>query len=240
MATVDGHERCRRSHTFVILSSTYSDSSLHYAMMPTVVAHYHARLENENNGMLLAFRPFPLQTFFCCPSTDHMPNFDMNDTMEPSTYSLHQHHLQVSNSHFPQHHQLDLNHSLHHNYANGRTNVHYPSSQVPTQGTPATSLAAQTIGSSSNHAHAALGPRYSGGSTGSNVLMLPPNHHPRGGSLPDLRTGNAFHPQQSSFSTTPSPPTSVAQHFFRSSSPQENGDGDLYVLVRTFLPFHKH
>ena len=29
---------------------THSDSSLHHAMMPTVVAHYHARMENENNS----------------------------------------------------------------------------------------------------------------------------------------------------------------------------------------------
>jgi hypothetical protein len=153
----------------------------------------------------------------------------MNDIKyEPSSYSHHphHHHLQVSNSPFQQHHQFDFNHNLNHNYINGRANVVYPLSQIATPIQPTTSLP-----SPSNNTHTLLGPRYSGGSTGSNVLMLPPAQHPRGGSLPDLRTENAYHHQQLSFSTTPSPPTSITHHFFRSSSPQQNGDGDLYILV---------
>jgi hypothetical protein len=201
---------------------THSDSSLHHAMMPSVVAHYHARMENDNNSQI--------------------SNYDMNDIKyEPSSYSPHHHshHLQVSNSPFQQQqqqqqqqqHQFDFNHNLNHNYINGRTNMVYPLSQFATPIGPTTSLPTSTVVSTpSNNTHTLLGPRYSGGSTGSNVLMLPPTHQPRGGSLPDLRTENAYHHQQLSFSTTPSPPTSITQHFFRSSSPQQNGDGDLYIL----------
>lgn len=170
---------------------------------------------------------------------------------EPTSYSHHPHHLQVSNSPFQQQqqqqqqtqqsNQFDFNHNINHNYINGRTNITYPLSQMPTPIGPTTSLPSPNVVSTpSNNTHALLGPRYSGGSTGSNVLMLPPTHQPRGGSLPDLRTENAYHYQQSSFSTIPSPPTSTIQHFFRSSSPQQqqqNGDADLYILVRikTFL-----
>jgi len=164
----------------------------------------------------------------------------MNDIKyEPSLYSppSHQlHHLQVSNSPFQQHHQFDLNHNINHNYNNGRTNVVYSLSQMATPIGPTTSLPTQPVASTPSHnTHVLLGPRYSGGSTGSNVLMLPPNHHPRGGSLPDLRTENTFHHQPLSFSTTPSPPTSITHHFFRSSSPQQNGDGDLYALVNNIV-----
>lgn len=38
-------------HRSLIFSRTHSDSSLHHAMMPSVVAHYHARMENDNNGI---------------------------------------------------------------------------------------------------------------------------------------------------------------------------------------------
>ncbi|CAF2494030.1 unnamed protein product [Rotaria sp. Silwood2] len=190
---------------------THSDSSLHHTMMPSVVAHYHARIDNDNNGQA--------------------PNYDLNDIKYDSiSYSPHHHphHLQVSSSPFQQHHQFDLNHNLNHNYMNGGANIVYSLSQIATPIGPTTSLPTQPIVSSpSNNTHTLLGPRYSGGS---NVLMLPPNHHPRGGSLPDLRTENAFHHQQISFSTTPSPPTSTTQHFFRSSSLQKNGDDDLYAL----------
>jgi hypothetical protein len=162
----------------------------------------------------------------------------MNDVKyEQSSYSPYHHQqqqhqqMQMSNSPFQQNHQFDFNH----NYNNGRSNVAYPLSQMltPIGLGPTTSLPTQPVVSlqQSNNTHALLGPRYSGGSTGSNVLMLPPNHHPRGGSLPDLRTGNGILHQQSSFSTTPSPPTCTTQQFFRSNSPQQNGDGDLYILV---------
>jgi hypothetical protein len=115
--------------------------------------------------------------------------------------------------------------------------MNYTLSQMATPIGPTTSLPSSTMVSNpSNNTHTLLGPRYSGGSTGSNVLMLPPNHHPRGGSLPDLRTDNSYHHQQQiSFSTTPSPPTSITQHFFRSSSPQQNGDTDLYIFVRKMI-----
>ncbi|CAF1098707.1 unnamed protein product [Rotaria sordida] len=195
---------------------THSDSSLHHTMVPSVVAHYHARIENDNNGQAT--------------------NYNLNDIKyESLSYSPHHHphHLQVSNLPFQQHqHQFDLNHNLNynlnHNYINGRTNVVYPLSQIATPIGPTTSLPTQPIVSSPpNNTHTLLGPRYS---SGSNVLMLPPNHHPRGGSLPDLRTENAFHHQQVSFSTAPSPPTSTIQYFFRSSSLQKNGDDDLYIL----------
>ncbi|CAF0742952.1 unnamed protein product [Adineta steineri] len=195
---------------------THSDSSLHHTIMPSVAAHYHNRIENDNNGQA--------------------SNYDMIDIKyEPSLYSSpshHPHHLQVSNSPFQQqHHQFDLNHNINPNYMNGRTNMGYSLAQMATPIGPTASLPTQPVASApSNNTHTLLGPRYSGGSTGSNVLMLPPNHHPRGGSLPDLRTENTFHHQQVSFSTTPSPPTSTTQHFFRSSSPQQNGDGDLYSL----------
>lgn len=167
------------------------------------------------------------------------PNYDLNDIKYDSgSYSSHPHHphhLQVSNSPFQQHHQFDFNHNLNHNYMNGRTNVVYPLSQVATPIAPTTSLPSQPVASSpsSPNTHTLLGPRYSGG--GSNVLMLPPNHHPRGGSLPDLRTENSFHHQQISFSTTPSPPTTATQQFFRSTSLQKNGDGDLYILVKFII-----
>lgn len=166
----------------------------------------------------------------------------MNDIKyEPISYSPHHqaHHLQVSSPSFPQQqqqqqqqvHQFDFNQ----NYINGRTNVTYPLSQMATPFGPTTSLPSPAVvPSPSPNTHTLLGPRYSGGSTGSNVLMLPPNHHPRGGSLPDLRTDSSYHHQQVSFSTTPSPPTTTTaqHHFFRSSSPQQNGDGDFYILVR--------
>jgi hypothetical protein len=203
-------------------------------MMPSVVAHYHARMENDNNGIYnKSINKKKRKEKKILYSLGQMSNYDMNDIKyEPLSYSPHPHHLQVSNSHFQQHHQFDLNHNLNHNYINGRTNFVYPLSQMATPIGPTTSLPTQTVVSppSSNN-HTLLGPRYSGGSTCSNVLMLPPTHQPRGGSLPDLRTENAYHHQQLSFSTIPSPPTSATQHFFRSSSPQQNGDGDLYILV---------
>ena len=141
-----------------------------------------------------------------------------------TSYSSNQHNLQVSNVPSQRHPSFDASP----NYHTERSHGFYPSSPIPAQ----TSMPVQTVAPpSSTNTHATLGPRYSGGSTCSNVLMLPPAHHPRGGSLPDLRTGNAFQPQQLSFSTTPSPPSSINRDFFRSSSPNDNGDPDLYILV---------
>jgi hypothetical protein len=150
----------------------------------------------------------------------------MNDVkFESPTYPSGQHyqHLQVSNSQFQPQYYYDLNNN---NYANGSTNAFYP----PTQSFPQQTMMSPTT----NNTHTLLGPRYSSGTNNSNVLMLPPNQNPRGGgSLPDLRVGNGYNNQQTSFSTVPSPPTSTQQQFFRSSSPQQNSDGDLYVLVFT-------
>jgi hypothetical protein len=145
----------------------------------------------------------------------------MNDNkLGPPPYSAHhQHnHLQVSDSQFQQNHYYDLNNN---NYMNDRTNVFYPPLQ-------------QNVGSSTtNNSHTLLGTRYSGENSYSNVLMLPPNQHSRnGGSLPDLRAGNIYNNnQQLSFSTVSSPPTSTSQHCFRSSSPQQNSNGDYFMLV---------
>ncbi|CAF0935930.1 unnamed protein product [Adineta ricciae] len=200
---------------------THSDSSLHHSMVPSFPARYHSCNENDNNGQV--------------------SNYHMNDTkFEPSLYSPphHSNHLQVSNSPFSQpqqqlqgqqqqHPQFDFNQ----NYINGRTTATYPLPQLPTPIGPTISLPTQPVTSTSlSQTHVLLGPRHSGGSTGSNVLMLPPAHHPRGGSLPDLRTENTFQHHPLSFSTTPSPPSSITPNFFRSSSPQQNGDNDLYAM----------
>ena len=154
---------------------------------------------------------------------DQQMNPDMIDVKyEPQLYpGGHQQHLQVSNSQFSQQQNYyDLNNN---NYRNGQTNLFY--SQAEGQ-----SMQQQTM--VSNNTHMQLGARYSGGTHNSNVLMLPPNQYPRGGgSLPDLRVDNGYNNQQTSFSTVPSPPTSTPQQFFRSSSPQQNSDGDLFVLV---------
>jgi hypothetical protein len=153
----------------------------------------------------------------------------MNDIeFDPTSNGGYYHCLQTSNSSFQP--QLlpyyDFNNN---NYANGRTSINY--SQAP-------SLPQQTIVPpvATNNTHTSLGSRYSSGSNNSNVLMLPPNQHPRGGgSLPDLRTGNGFNNQQVSYSTVPSPPTSTNSQFYRSSSPQQNDDGDLFALVKEYL-----
>lgn len=191
-------------------------------MMPAVVAHYHANngndwtKEKENDSM-----------WKCLGQSGTYDPHELK--FEPSTSPSHlsnPHHFQVSTPSFPSHPIVDLGQT----YINDRSHPIYSSNpmstMVPLAPTQSVPLA------TSNPPHQMLGPRYSGGSTGSNVLMLPPTHHPRGGSLPDLRSGNVFSPQQISFSTTPSPPTSTnQQHFFSGSSPHKNGDGDLYVLV---------
>jgi hypothetical protein len=146
---------------------------------------------------------------------------------ETSMHPTHAHHLQVTHVPFQDHLHFDLNQ----NYVPDRSQAMYspiplgPSISMPTQ---------STTPSVSSNAHPMLGPRYSGGSTGSNVLMLPPAHQPRGGSLPDLRTGNSFHSQTVSFPTVPSPPSSLAPQFFRILSTQENSEADLFILVNDF------
>ena len=114
----------------------------------------------------------------------------------------------------PLNHYYDLNNN---NYPHDQTNMFYSSGQQP--------IAPSTI---NNQQHALLGPRFSGGNVNPNVLMLPPNQHPRsGGSLPDLRNENVFsnatnnhshnHYQQPFFTTAP-------------ASHSTNND-DLYALV---------
>jgi len=171
-------------------------------------------------------RKFIFNLIFIFIYLDQQLNYNMNDIkLEPPSYSAHQqqqqqYHLQASNSQFQPDHYYDLNNN---NYVNDRTNQFYPP------------ILQQNVGSSTTDTpHTLLGPRYSGGNTNSNVLMLPPNQNLRGGgSLPDLRTGNVYNNnnQQISFSTVPSPPTSTSQHCFRSTSPQQNSNGDFFMLV---------
>ena len=140
-------------------------------------------------------------------------------------------HYQVSDAHFdPPQHLYDLNNN--NDYANDHIYSH-PSASIVT-----TSMPQQTVASSPLQTyHTLLGPRYSGGNNTSNVLMLPPNQHPRGGgSLPDLRTGDVYHHTAVSYSTVPSPPMSGTQRLFRSTSPQQqqqqHNGGDLFNLVK--------
>jgi hypothetical protein len=101
-----------------------------------------------------------------------------------------------------------------------------------------TPMSQQNMGTSFTTNNTLLGPRYSGGNMNSNVLMLPQNQNQRanGGSLPDLRLGSVYNNnnnnQQIPFPTNAPPQTSVSQHCFRSSSPQQNSNGDLFMLVR--------
>jgi hypothetical protein len=181
---------------------THSDSALHQSIMPTVIAHYHPQHNNDDNNQQL--------------------NYETNDVkLEPPPYSIppQHHHLQVLNSPFQpqQQHQYDLNNN---NYTNDRTNVCYLPMPQQNIGASTTNPNTHTI-------------RYGCGNHNSNVLMLPPNHQSRGGgSLPDLRLGSVYNTnnQQLSYSTVPSPPTSLSQHSFRSLSPQQNGNGDLFML----------
>jgi len=162
---------------------------------------------------------------------DQQLNFDMNDIkLNPPSYTGH-HHLQASNSQMQPNQYFDFNNN---NYANDQANLFYSPAQALQQTLSSPAAVATTL---TNTNHTLLGPRFSGGSSNSNVLMLPPNQNSRGnsGSLPDLRNGNYYNNNnnnnQLSFSTDPSPP----QHFLRSLSPQQNSDGDLFVLVLNIL-----
>ena len=183
--------------------------------MPSVVAHYHVRIDNDNNRM---YNDYFLSNIFF-KFLDQIQNYNFND-IKYESLSYSPHHLHVSNNSSFQQQQFDFNH----NSVNGRVHMTFPLSQTsipiePTQSVP-----------SSNNTHVLLGAR---SSSGSNVLMLPPNHHPRGGSLPDLRSENSFHHPQLSSSTISSPPTSTPlQTIFRLSSLQKNGNDDLYILVK--------
>ncbi|CAF1055151.1 unnamed protein product [Adineta ricciae] len=160
---------------------THSDSSLHHAMMPAVVAHYHAQVDNHDNNQRI--------------------DFDINNVkLEPPHYGNQATYQQFHHAQMPVNHYYDLNNN---NYPHDQTNMFYSSGQQP--------IAPSTI---TNQQHALLGPRFSGGNVNPNVLMLPPNQHPRsGGSLPDLRNENVFsnttnnhshnHYQQPFFNTAP-------------------------------------
>ncbi|CAF3348246.1 unnamed protein product [Rotaria socialis] len=185
----------------------HSDPSLHQTVMPIAIAQYHAQIDNEDNNQQL--------------------NYDNNDIkFDTNIYGGElpsSHLLQVSNSQFQTQHYYDLNNN---NYANNNVNVFYQSPQT-------LSIPQQTIASSTNNTqHAGLSLRYSSGNTSSNDLLLPPNQQARGngGSLPDLRIGSTYNTQQISFPTVPSSSTPTAQPYFRSSSPQQNNDADLFAL----------
>ncbi|CAF1025535.1 unnamed protein product [Rotaria sordida] len=181
----------------------HSDPSLHQTVMPTVITHYHAQLDNEDNNQQL--------------------NFDINDIKyEPTSYNnVHNqpsHHLQISNSQFQSQNYYDLNNN---NYTNNETNIFYPSIQT-------LSVPQQTIIPSTTN-NTILNTRYNNVNNNSNILMLPPNQHARnGGSLPDLRCGNVYNNNNNNNQQLSS--TSMTQQFLRSPSPQQNSDGDLFVL----------
>ncbi|CAF2409838.1 unnamed protein product [Rotaria sp. Silwood2] len=154
---------------------THSDSSLHQTVMPQVITHYHAQLDNEDNNQQL--------------------NFDSNDIKyETTSYNLHNqpHYLQTLNSQFQSQNYYDLNNN---NYANNGTNIFYPS--IQTLSVPQQTLIPPT-------SNTVLNSRYSGGNNNnSNILLLPPNQHSRGGgSLPDLRVDSPYNNQQLSSSST--------------------------------------
>ncbi|CAF2072433.1 unnamed protein product [Rotaria magnacalcarata] len=185
----------------------HSDPSLHQTVMPTAIAQYHAQIDNEDNNQQL--------------------NYDNNDIkFDINVYGgelPNSHHLQVSNSQFQTQHYYDLNNN---NYANNNVNVFYQSPQT-------LSIPQQTIAPSTNNTqHVGLGSRYSSGNTSSNGLLLPPNQQTRGsgGSLPDLRVESTYNTQQISFPTVPSSSTPTTQPYFRSTSPQQNNDVDLFAL----------
>ncbi|CAF0880250.1 unnamed protein product [Rotaria sp. Silwood1] len=141
-------------------------------------------------------------------------NFDVNDIQyETIPYNIHDqsHHLQISNSQLQPHNYYDLNNN---NYDNNGTNTFYPS--IQTLSVPQQNLIPLST-------HTALNSQYNSGNNNSNSLLLPPNQNSRGGSLPDLRVGSPYNNQQLSS-------TSSAQQFYRSPSPQENSNGDIYVL----------
>ena len=207
-------------------------------MMPTVVANYHARMEHETNSLFNRNEYKYSMNNQCISSLDQQLNYETNnnDKFEFPSYPSQQHpyplaqatHYSLSNNHHihPSQYSYDLNNN--NNYANGQINSPYPFTSAP-----ATPLPQPTTSTVSSSSHTLLGGRFSGGNNNnntSNVLMLPPSQHGRGngGSLPDLRTDNGFH---STFSTVSSSPTSENQCFFRSLSPQQNSDGDLYALV---------
>ena len=221
---------------------THSDSSLHYAMMPTVAAHYHARVNHDDYGW--SCNSFSIHLLSSSIYLDQQLSYDVNDIeFDLSPFTGHQQQQQHQHQFQPQEQPLeqqpfqaqypyDFNNN--HHYPQEQINMMHPLSQIPMpqqQQQPTTTAPS----SSHNHSHTPLGPRYSGGNSSSNVLMLPPNQNPRGGgSLPDLRMGDMnhhHHHHQVSYSTTPSPPSSATQRLFRSPSSEQNNEADLFIWV---------
>jgi hypothetical protein len=226
---------------------THSDSSLHYAMMPTVAAHYHARANHDDYGWSCNY--FSIHLLSSSIYLDQQLSYDVNDIeFDLSQFNGHQQQQQQQQQQqfqpqeqpleqqppFQAQYPYDFNNN--HHYSHEQINLMHPLSQIPMPQQPTTTTTTTTASSSSshNHSHTPLGPRYSGGNSSSNVLMLPPNQHPRGGgSLPDLRMGdmNQHHHYQVSFSTTPSPPSSATQRLFRSPSSEQNNEADSFIWV---------
>ena len=152
-------------------------------------------------------------------------HFDMNETKfslptPPPSYPSQ--HFPSNTAQYPSAYPYDVNNN--NNYPNDPTHLHH-TQMVQQNHLNSMSYSPQTFSSS----------RYGGGNGNSNVLMLPPNPYSRnGGSLPDLRLESVYNPpdQTLSFSTLSSPSPTASLHGFRSPSPQENGDDDLFQLVR--------
>lgn len=149
-------------------------------------------------------------------------HFNTNETkysqQPPPSYPSE--HFQSINAQYPSAYPYDVNNN---NYPTDPTHLHH-TPMVQQNHPNFMSNTPQTFSPS----------RYGGGNGNSNVLMLPPNPYSRnGGSLPDLRMESVYNPpdQTVSFSTLSSPSPTASLHCFRSPSPQENGDDDLFSLV---------
>ena len=209
-------------------------------MMPTVAAHYHARVNHDDYGW--SCNSLSIHLLSCSIYLDQQISYDNNDfDFDLSQFSGQQqqgpqfqpHEQPLEQQPFQAHYPYDFNNN--HHYPHEQMHPMYPLSQIPMQQQQTTAAAAS---SSHNHSHTPLGPRYSGGNSSSNVLMLPPNQNPRGGgSLPDLRMGdmNYHHYHQVSYSTTPSPPSSATQRLFRSPSSEYNNGTDSFIWVTISL-----
>lgn len=172
-----------------------------------------------------------LDLFFCCRTysdsslhqsmnpTGHTHDnqqtlhYDTNETKySPPAPSYASHHFPSMNAQYPSTYSYDVNNN---NYPNDQTHLFH----APIVQQNSISYSPQ---------------RYIGGNNNSNVLMLPPNPYSRnGGSLPDLRLESVYNPpdQTMIFSTLSSPSPTASSQCFRSPSPHENGDDDLFSLV---------
>ena len=169
-----------------------------------MIAHYHPQHTNDNQQL----------------------HFDTNERkFEPPSYSLPAPppppHFQTNHSPYPTlHYPYDVNNN---NCVNEQNNVLY------------TPMLQQSLANSISYPPPTFSTtRSNGGHSNSNVLMLPPNPYSRnGGSLPDLRLESVYNTNEQvlSYSNLSSPSPTASSHCFRSPSPQENGHGDLFLLV---------